>query len=221
MKIKAIFIFIFFLLSFLSFADYPKLPVFFLRYSGSVGQEEYEFEDELEAAAQRHTVSLRIKEELSNIFVTNLLTVYSRKEYFNQIGSYNYYYIYPDFTWKITDSVKWFNGFKVKWYFFDELDSFGEVKDYTTLLYNTDLTFKIGEDFEISPLAQALYELYVNEEKSRQNYCLGIKLEYDMGNVVLTGRYKTTLRWPLTEETTVEKRIDHEFGVGLVWDPNN
>jgi hypothetical protein len=185
-----------------------------------VGQVEDEFEDELEASAQRHMVSLRIKEELSNIFVTNLLTAFSRKEYFSETGSYDYYYIYPDFTWKISDAVKWFNGFKVKWYFFDEHDEAGEVKDYTSLLYNTNFVFKVGEDFEISPLAKVLYELYANREKSRQNYSLGLKLEYDLGNIVLTGRYTSTIRWPLSEETTVEKRIDHEFGVGLVWDPN-
>jgi len=66
-----------------------------------------------------------------------------------------------------------------------------------------------------------LYELYDNEEKSRQNYSLGIKLEYDLGGLVLSGKYKTTLRWPLTEDTIVEKRFDHEFGVSLTWDPNN
>jgi hypothetical protein len=220
MKVKGILLLMFSVVALSGFADFPKLPVFFLRYNGAIGQEEDEFEDELEAAAQRHTVSLRIKEELSNIFTTNLLTVYSRKEYFNQNGSYNYYYIYPDFTWKMSDTIRWTNGIKVKWYFFDELDADDEIKDFTSILYNTKFTLELTDAFTLSPLAQALYEFYVNEEKSRQNYCLGVSLEYDLGDVVLTGSYKTTLRWPLTTETLVQKRVDHEFGVGLVWDPN-
>ncbi len=220
MKLKVTLMLVFLFICFSGFAQYPKLPVFFLKYNGAVGQEEDPYGEEFEANAQRHTISLRIKEELSKVFVTNVTTVYSRKEYFDQSGSYNYIYLYPDFTWKITDKIRWFNGFKVKWYFYDELDSYGEIKDYTSLQYKTDLTFKIIEDFEFIPLFEMLYELYENEEKSRQNYTLGIKLEYDFDGLVLSGRYKAILRWPLTEDTVVEKRFDHEFGVSLVWDPN-
>jgi len=221
MKQKVILAIILLCVCIISFAQYPKLPVFYLKYNGAVGQEEDIDEEEMEAQAQRHTISLRIKEELSKVFVTNVTSVYSRKEYFEQSGSYNYVYVYPDFTWKITDKIKWFNGFKAKWYFYDELDSYGEVKDYTSLQYKTNFTFKIIEDFEFIPLLEMLYELYNNEEKSRQNYTLGIKLKYDFGNLVLSGRYKTILRWPLLENTVVEKRFDHEFGVSLTWDPNN
>lgn len=221
MKLMAIILILFLVVCLSTFAQYPKLPLFYLKYNGAVGQEEDMEEEEMQTQAQRHTVSLRIKEELSKVFVTNIKTVYSRKEYFEQSGSYNYIYVYPDFTWKITDKIKWFNGFKVKWYVYDELDSYGEVKDYTSLQYKTNFTFKIIEDFEFIPLLEMLYELYDNEEKSRQNYSLGIKLEYDLGGLVLSGKYKTTLRWPLTEDTIVEKRFDHEFGVTLTWDPNN
>lgn len=220
MKLKIYLILFFLFVCFVGFAQYPKLPIFYLKYNGAVGQEEDPYGEEFEANAQRHTVSLRIKEQLSKVFVTNVTTVYSRKEYFDQSGSYNYIYLYPDFTWSITDKLKWFNGFKVKWYFYDELDSYGEIKDYTSLQYKTDFTFKIIENFEFIPLFEMLYELYENEEKSRQNYTLGIKLEYDFDGLVLSGRYKAILRWPLTEDTVVEKRFDHEFGVSLVWDPN-
>jgi hypothetical protein len=219
-KLKSILAAVFVLISLAGYADFPKLPIFYLKYNGAVGQEENIEDQQLEADAQRHTVSLRIKEELSKVLVTNITTVYSRKEYFSQNGSYKYFYVFPDVTWKITDKIKWYNGFKAKWYMYDELDSNNEVKDYTSLQYRTDFTFKMIEDLEFIPLFEMLYELYDNETKSRQNYSLGIKLEYDMGDFVLSGRYKTTLRWPLAEDTVVEKRFDHEFGVSLMWDPN-
>jgi hypothetical protein len=67
-----------------------KLPVFFLRYDGGVGIEEIEPEDieeeQLQASSQRHKVTLRIKEEWSDLFTTNLCTAMSRKEYFLQSG---------------------------------------------------------------------------------------------------------------------------------------
>jgi hypothetical protein len=220
MKPKQCLIVLFLFICNVGFSQYPKLPVFFLKYNGALGQEEDIEEQEMLAEAQRHTVSLRIKEELSKAVVTNIKTVYSRKEYFEQSGSYNYVYVYPDVTWKITDKIKWFNGFKVKWYFYDELDTYGNVKDFTSLQYKTDFTFKMIEDFEFIPLFEILYELYENEEKSRQNYSLGIKLEYDFDGLILSGKYKTVLRWPLAEDTVVEKRFDHEFGVSLTWDPN-
>jgi hypothetical protein len=219
-RMKIIPVLVFVLIPVAVFAQYPKLPVFYLKYNGAVGQEEDPYGEELEANAQRHTVSLRIKEQVSKVFVANVTTVYSRKEYFDQSGSYNYMYVYPDVTWSISDKLKWFNGFKVKWYLYDELDSGGDIKDYTSLQYKTNLTFKIIEDFEFIPLFEMLYELYENQEKSRQSYTLGIKLAYDFDGVELSGRYKAVLRWPMTEDTVVEKRLDHEFGVSVTWDPN-
>jgi len=219
-KLKTILVAVFVLISYTGFAQFPKLPIFYLKYNGAVGQEENIEDQMLEANAQRHTVSLRIKETLSKAIVTNLTTAFSRKEYFSQNGSYKYFYVFPDVTWKISDKIRWYNGFKVKWYTYDERDSYNEIKDYTSLDYRTNLTFKIIDNFEFIPVFQILYELYENETKSRQNYSLGLRLKYDFGNWILSGRYKTTLRWPLAEDTVVQKRFDHEFGVSLTWDPN-
>jgi hypothetical protein len=119
MQRKKFLIIVFLFVCTAGFSQYPKLPVFYLKYNGAYGQEEDIEEQEMLAEAQRHTVSLRIKEELSKAVVTNVKTVYSRKEYFEQSGS-----------------------------------------------------------------------------------------------------YKTILRWPLSENTVVEKLFDHEFGVSLNWDPN-
>lgn len=60
-----------------------KLPMFFLRYDGGVGSEEIEpeeiEEEQLEPSSQRHKLTLRIKEEWSDVLTTYLYTAIARK----------------------------------------------------------------------------------------------------------------------------------------------
>ena len=122
-------------------AQKPKLPVFFLKYDGVLGSEETE-EEEIEQSSNRHMVSFRIKEVFRGRFTANLLTAYSRKEYLLQAGSYWYVYVNPYMKLDLTDRIRWDSGLRSKWIFYDERDSEGNIKDYTSLLFNTKFTFK-------------------------------------------------------------------------------
>ncbi len=216
---------VFVLLSVLCSAQEIKLPVFFLRYDGGVGSEEIEpeesEEEEVEPSSQRHKITLRIKEQWSDSLTTNLYTAVSRKEYFLQSGSYTYFYINPDFVWDITDRVRWSSAFRSKWTWYDELDSYGESKDLTSLLAKTELTLKVLDQLKLTPSFRGVFDLYRNEEKIQQTYTAGLHVESRINpEVRLSGRYRGILRVPCGAESTVGVRFNNEFGINLSWDPN-
>jgi hypothetical protein len=214
-----------FLLALACPAQDMKLPVFFMRYDGGVGSERIEPEDveeELfEASSQRHKVTLRIKEEWSEALTTNLYTAVARKEYFLQSGSYTYFYLNPDFAWDITDRIQWATGFRSKWAFYDELDTLGQPKDFTSLWLKTELSLRLLRELKLVPFLQGVFDLYENEEDTEQTYVAGLGVESRLrGNWRLTGRYRSILRLPLGPDSTADGRFNHEFGVNLSWDPN-
>jgi len=216
---------VFVLLTVLCSAQEIKLPVFFLRYDGGVGSEEIApeegEEEEVEPSSQRHKITLRIKEQWSDSLATNLYTAVSRKEYFLQSGSYSYFYINPDFVWDITDRVRWSSAFRSKWTWYDELDSYGESKDLTSLLAKTELTLKVLDQFKLIPSFRGVFDLYRNEEKIQQTYTAGLRVESKINpEVRLSGRYRGILRVPLGAESTISDRFNNEFGINLSWDPN-
>ena len=216
---------VFVLLTVLCSAQEIKLPVFFLRYDGGVGSEEIApeegEEEEVEPSSQRHKITLRIKEQWSDSLATNLYTAVSRKEYFLQSGSYSYFYINPDFVWDITDRVRWSSAFRSKWTWYDELDSYGESKDLTSLLAKTELTLKVLDQFKLIPSFRGVFDLYRNEEKIQQTYTAGLRVESKINpEVRLSGRYRGILRVPLGAESIISDRFNNEFGINLSWDPN-
>jgi len=216
---------VFVLLTILCQAQEIKLPVFFLRYDGGVGSEEMEpeegEEEEVEPSSQRHKVTLRIKEQWNDSLATNLYTAVSRKDYFLQSGSYTYFYINPDFVWDITDRVRWSSAFRSKWTWYDELDSYGESKNLTSLLAKTELTLKVLDQLKLTPSFRGVFDLYRNQEKIQQTYTAGLKVESRINpEVRLSGRYRGILRFPLGAESTVGVRLNNEFGINLSWDPN-
>jgi len=217
--------FVVILLPLLCPAQDMKLPVFFLRYDGGVGSEEIEpeeiEEEQLEPSSQRHKVTLRIKEQWSDSLTSNLYTAVSRKEYFLQSGSYTYFYLNPDFAWDINDRIQWSTGFRSKWTVYDELDSYGEPKDFTSLLAKTELTLRLLKELKLIPFLQGVFDLYQNEEKAQQTYTAGLGVESRLsGAWRLNGRYRGIVRVPLGAESLVPDRFNHEFGINVSWDPN-
>jgi len=214
-----------FLLPLLCPAQDMKLPVFFLRYDGGVGSEEIEpeeiEEEQLEPSSQRHKLTLRIKEEWSDVLTTNLYTAVARKEYFLQTGSYTYFYLNPDFAWDITDRIQWSTGFRSKWIVYDELDAGGLPKDLTSLQARTELTLRLLKELKLIPFLQGVFDLYQNGDKAQQTYIAGLGVESRLsGAWRLTGRYRGIVRVPLGPESIVADRFNQEFGLNLSWDPN-
>ena len=224
MKYRIVLIVVMILLPLLCPAQEIKLPVFFLYYDCGLGSEEITpeeaEEEQIEASSQRHKVTLRIKEEWSDELTTNLYTAVSRKEYFLQSGSYNYFYLNPDVAWEITDRIKWYTGFRSKFAFYDELDADGLSKDFTSLLAKTNFTFKPADKLKIIPSFQSVFDLYQNQEKTQTTQTFGLSITSTIDNVRVGGRYKGILRYPLGEQSTIPIRFNNEFGVNVNWNPN-
>jgi hypothetical protein len=194
------------------------LPVFYLTYDSSLDSEETV--DQLEQSAFRHTVRLRIKEKFSDVLTTNLLTAFSRKEYLLESGSYSYVYLNPYATIDLTERIRWYQGFRSKWIFYDEPGSDGESKDFTSLYFDTRLIFKAMDQIKITPSVKGTYDVFENEEKSRQTYAFGLRIDSRLENVRLSGKYRAVNRFPMQPESDVARRFNNEFGASLSWDPN-
>jgi hypothetical protein len=218
MKLIFTLIFVSMLLCGMVCADEAKLPVFYLKYDSSLVSEETE--EDIEQSAVRHTVSLRIKEQFSRVLTTNLLTSFSRKQYRLEKGSYSYVAVNPYVSWDVTDKVRIFQGFRSKWICYDEPDSEGLSKDFTSLLFDTRVIFKPIEEIKITPSVKGTYDLFENDEKTRQTYRFGMAVDTKIDGVKVGGRYRAITRLPLKEESEVDLLFTNEFGVSVSWDPN-
>jgi len=198
--------------------DGADLPVFFLYYDSSLDSEETA--DQLEQSAYRHTARLRIKERFSDALTTNLVTAFSRKEYMTESGSYSYVYVNPYAALDLTDRVRWYQGFRSKWIVYDEADEDGRPKDFTSLYFDTRIIFKTSDFVKITPSVKGTYDLFENEEKSRQYYAFGLRIDSKFDNLRLSGKYRAVTRFPLEPESDVSRRLTNEFGAILSWDPN-
>ncbi len=206
-------------------AQEMKLPVFTLRYEGGVGSVEAEpgegEAEELEPSSRRHLASLRIKEQWSGALTTNLYAAVSRKECLLEAGSYLYFYLNPDVSWKVNDRLTWSAALRSKWVWYDEPDSDGRPKDLTTLLARTELSVRLLEDLKLTPSLQSVLDLYRNEEKVRQLYAAGVGLETRLGEGWrVSGRCRGILSLPFGEPSTVAGKLNYELGLSATWDPN-
>ncbi len=196
-------------------------PVFSLKYDGGLGSEEIEEGEQIEPSSYRHTITLRVKEELGTSLIANLYTAFSRKQYLLEQGSYTYVYLNPDVAWSITDTIKWYSGFRSKWTIYDALDSSDVSKDLTSLLFKTSLTVKLLDALKLTPSLQGVFDLYENEQKGTQIYTFGIGVDASFGSISVGGKYRGVLRYPLGEQSTVLSRLNHEIGMDVDWDPND
>ncbi|UCF96614.1 MAG: hypothetical protein JSV89_15755 [Spirochaetaceae bacterium] len=215
---------VFLLLAVLAVAQEIKRPVFFLRYDGSAGFEEMspeEVEEEdvakLEHESQRHKITLRIKEQWSDGFTTNLYTAVSGKFYDDGIGNYTYLYLNPDYVWDVSDRLRWRSEFRSKITWYDQPDSV----DLISLLAKTELTFKVLQQLKVTPSFRGVFDLYQNQDKRQQTYTAGLSFESKINPAVrLSGRYRGIVRLHSGADSTASNRFNNEFGINLSWDPN-
>jgi hypothetical protein len=214
----------FFLLAELIPAQEIKWPVFFLRYDGGTKFEKVDDEEEDEESVfdyQRHKITLRIKEQWSDEFTTNLYTTFFLKLYDEPSDTdYWYFYLNPNYIWDITDRLRWSSEFRSQWKWNLNPDAKDDL-DLTSLRAKTELTFKILKQLKIIPSFQSVFDLDADPEDSQQIYTAGLRLESRINpQVRLNARYRAILRAPLGELSDVSGEDKHEFGINLSWDPN-
>ena len=208
---------LFFLAFFLlpAFSQDLQLPIFYLKYDYSFGVEEDEADEEVEQTDDKHSVSLRIKERWSSLLTTNLTFAFFDKNYVEGTGDYNYYSLYPEFTFRFNNNLKFNAGFRSKWIVYEN-----SANDYTDLMFKTALTFKPVPKLSLIPSFQGTYSLYDDQERSKQVYIFGFGITSKLNSFVLSGRYRGTLRNPLNSDSAVTLDFYNEFSVGITFDPN-
>ena len=205
-----------FLLAFLLFPAFTQdlhLPIFYLKYDFGIGIEEDD--GVTEQTDDKHKASFRIKERWSNILTTNLTFTFYDKNYVDGAGDYNYYSLYPEFTFRFNNSLKLDTGFRSKWVVYENT-----LNDYTDLMFKTTFTFKPIPQISLIPSFQGTYSLYNDEERSKQTYVFGFGITTKLNSFVLSGSYRGTLRNPLNSDSTVNMDFYNQFSVGLTFDPN-
>jgi hypothetical protein len=221
MKRIAPWIIFFVLLTVLAPAQEIKRPVFFLRYDGGTKFEQEEEEEDTYLDYHRHKVTFRVKEQWSDDFTTNLYTTFFLKLY-DQPSETDYWYFYlnPNYSWDITDRVRWKSEFRSKWIWNYHPEA-QDALDLTSLRAKTELTFKVLEQLKIIPSFQSVFDLDSNREDSQQIYTAGLRLESRINpQLRLNARYRAIVRAPLGEPSDVSGEDKHEFGINLSWDPN-
>ncbi len=202
--------------------EQPKLPVFYLRYTGGVGFEEPDYEDAaaLEPSSVRNSVSLRIKEELSRDLVGNLTLYYSTKEYKDGTADYSYFYLKPEMSVDLTDRVNLETELRSKWVSYEESASTTTPSDYLELTGGVATTYEPVRGTRITGLVRGGFDLYKDEAQSQQSWAAGLRVLSRLDGVTLGASYRGTLYTALGAASTESASLTNEFGVSLTWDPN-
>jgi hypothetical protein len=219
---------VFLLLAAQSLAQEFKRPVFFLRYDGTVGYaelnpEELEEEDEAKLATEscRHKITLRIKEQWSDGFTTNLYSAVSWKTSAVLSDEYTYFYLNPNCIWDISDRLRWRSEFRSKWSWDVAPSQVDYPPELTSLLAKTELTYKVLDQLRIIPSFRGVFDLDQDSTKVQQTYTAGLRFESKINpQMRLNGHYRGILRAPLGDESDVSNLFKNEFGFNLSWDPN-
>jgi hypothetical protein len=197
-----------------------KLPVLSLKYDGSHGTEMDEDTEEFIPAAMRHSFTFRLVEEFSRDLTLSFPVQYTFKDYFSPTGDYYYVRLSPYISWDIGKEHNLKFTFTTKWMDYADLDTNSLSKDYFQISPLIAYAFKPvpGTKFQVS--LKGIYPLYVNPEKTEQDYAMRLSLETRLDQFTVDGYYSGQLRLPLGAGSLVAPDFLNMFGVGVEWDPN-
>ncbi|MBN2532574.1 MAG: hypothetical protein JXB88_06755 [Spirochaetales bacterium] len=204
-------------------ADYPKLPVFDLSYELSYGTEEEEESGDIIADSIRHSIILRIKEELAKSFYFAFPFQYTVKDNFDSDDAYNnYYYLRftPYLSWDITEKSNLKFYITGKWFDYELPDSEDNSKDFYMMSTQVAWTYKVFSNFKLLSDFKSEYGFYLNPAKQSQSYNFRLGSSLQINKYTLSGRYNGKIMLPLGEDS--EKEIDtlNAFKIDLTLDLN-
>lgn len=207
-----------------------RLPVVSLRYENGAGYRqmapdlEAEEDEEMEAYSERHKVTVRLKEQWSDDLTTNLYTILARKDSVEPSESYLYLILNPDLAWRLGPRVQWKAALRSKLTWLEPELSPDADLDLLGLLARTSLVLRLHQRLKLTPSLQGAFDLYqdpADAAKNAQVYTAGVLLESRLRpGLDLTGRFRGSYRYPLGEDSTVERLFNNEFALALSWDPN-
>lgn len=203
------------------YADYPKIPVFTLKYEQQQGNEELEELNEILQDSVGHVIHFKVKEQISKTLYFNLPLDYVMREYKNMdYNNKNYFKFYPDIVFKIDK----YNTLKIYFYTkfedFTNLDSNNLSKDHFDFYIKPEWKIKIMKEFQILTYLKGRYNLYDNQTKNDQEYTFSFTGTTKIKGIEITGKYKGALTLPLGTESLEVIDLKNTFSVKVQWDPN-
>jgi hypothetical protein len=201
--------------------DQWKLPIVSLRYEVAEGIEEDEEEGTLSPTYWRHSLALRVREDMGQRFRVVLTGRISCKDYEGDAAD-DYWYVsaVPGLEWSIGQVLGLGTEFSVKRGMFDEADGAAPEKDYLDLGSKIFADWRIVKGLELDAWLRATYSLYEDRLKSRQAYTFGIGLTGRRGQWNIGARYRGTARLPLGEGSGQDFGGYHLGSVNVSWNPN-
>jgi hypothetical protein len=197
-----------------------NLPVFTLGYAVSAGSVEDDEEDIQVPSSLRHTVTLRIREELGKPLLLTCLLRYSRKDYYSQAGDTLTVSADQDGRWRLSDLLDLGAGFYARWASRTDLAVGEAANDTLTLKGGGNAVWKPGKGTVLDCSLQGGFDLASRADKGRQVWTAGLGFESRLGDFLLHARYRGEMRFPLAPESAVADSALHSGTVSLQWDPN-
>lgn len=197
-----------------------KLPVCTLGYGVSAGSGEDDEEDIQVPSSLRHTVTLRLREELGRPLLLTCLLKYSRKDYYAQAGDAVTLSVDQDGRLRLSDLLDLGAGLSARWVSRTDLAAGDAPNDVLTLKGNGNAAWKPGRGTSIDGSLQGGFDLASRAAKGRQVWTAGLGFESRLGDFLLRARYRGELRFPLGVESAVEDSGLHTGTFSLQWDPN-
>jgi hypothetical protein len=205
------------------FADYPKLPVFDLSYELSYGTEEEEESEEIITDSAKHSIVLRIKEELAKTFYFAFPFQYTLKEYFTGADNPdNYYYLRlsPYVSWDVSEKINLKLYITGKWFDYEFPDSNDLSKDFYTMSSKIAWTYKVFNNFKILSDVKSEYKFFINPAKKSQSYNYRLGGSLQINKYTISGKYSGKILLPLGEVSEKEMDILNTFKVAVTLDLN-
>jgi hypothetical protein len=200
--------------------DYPKAPVWTLKYDGTHGFDTDIDTDELLPASMRHSFILKMVEDFNKDLTLTVPFQYTRKEYFSVSGNYFYVRLAPYLNWELGKEHTMRFSIITKWMDYSDPDASSISKDYLQLAPSFVYTFKPTAGTKLMATIKSGFMVYDNTGKRSQDYAIRLSAETRLNQFTLEGYYGGTIMLPLGTESNEALNFLNTFGASLEWNPN-
>ncbi len=194
-----------------------NLPELSFKYEILQGIDEDEDSGELLPDSIKHSFLFSIREDFSRSFRNTLKSRYVVKDYLASSGSYSYIKLYDSTSWSVTDMLKCNLDFGGKRIFFDNLDSEGLSKDYYLFSGKLGVGYRLNEYVKLGSWIKSSSYMYLNSEKSKEEWSLSGEISSTIDNFRLSARYRGTLRLPLGSDSDIGMNVFNYGSFSVKW----
>jgi hypothetical protein len=194
------------------------LPVLTVRYETSGGESEDPDDQTLLPSSTRNTMSLAMREDAGDASFGLTLRV-SAKDYFLQLGDYEYLEALHNGDFQLGDPWKLGYSLGVKSMSFPEPDSDGLSKDTLSLKAGSTLAFRLMKGTTLEAGVGGRFDVAENPGDSLQAWVMTAGVSSRLGGWLLGAHYRGEYRMALGTASITAARSCNSGSISLQWDP--